>query len=78
MNNNIIDIRRYSDYLNGHIDGAISIEEGKLINNPSMYLNKDKIYYLYCNYGNRSKICVNYLNNLGYHTKNIEGGYHNY
>lgn len=74
----IIDIRKYSEYLNGHIKGAISIEEKELVSKPMMYLNKEKTYYIYCNHGNRSRICVNYLNSLGYHTVNIDGGYANY
>lgn len=74
----IIDIRSISDYRNGHITGAISIPEVELVREPSKYLEKYKTYYLYCNYGNRSRIVSNYLNQLGYHTVNILGGYHNY
>ena len=42
--------------------------------------NRDKntIYYIYCDYGNRSKHVVSYLNSLGYNCVNIEGGYNNY
>lgn len=74
----IIDIRNSFQYQIGHIPSAISIPEGELLKNPSTYLNKDSIYYLYCNSGIRSKRCVNYLNSLGYHTVNIIGGYQNY
>lgn len=74
----IVDIRNSSQYQMGHIPSAISIPEEELLKNPSIYLNTDSIYYLYCNSGIRSKRCVNYLNSLGYHTVNIFGGYQNY
>ena len=77
-NLNIIDIRDYNKYLQGHIPGAISIEYFELDNNPEKYLRKDKKYYLYCDSGFRSKILVQKLNSLGYNTVNIIGGFNNY
>ena len=74
----IVDIRNFTQYQMGHYPNAISIPEGDILKNPSLYLNKSIIYYLYCNSGIRSKRCVNYLNSLGYHTVNILGGYQNY
>lgn len=75
---NIIDIRSLNNYNKGHIDGAIHINQFDLLFNPSNYLNKEKIYYIYCNSGVSSKVVVNKLNSLGYHTVNIDGGYNNY
>lgn len=72
----IIDIRNINDYEKGHLENAISIPYNKLYLNPKI-LNKDETYYLYCNSGKKSKELVNYLNKLGYHTINIEGGYFN-
>jgi rhodanese-related sulfurtransferase len=77
-NINIIDIRDYTKYYNGHITGAVNISENELLINHNKYLNMNKIYYIYCDYGNRSRVCVNRLNNMGYNTVNIIGGYHNY
>lgn len=74
----IIDIRDKSKYLNSHIDGAINISYMDLLLNHKRYLEKDKIYYIYCDSGVRSKSLVEKLNNLGYHTINIDGGYNNY
>ena len=74
----IIDIRDSSQYQIGHIPNAISIPEEKIIKQPSFYLKKNNVYYLYCNSGFRSRKCVNYLNSLGFHTVNILGGYQNY
>ena len=78
MNSVIIDIRDKYKYINGHLDDAVNIMESNLIYNHNKYLNKNTIYYIYCDYGNRSKYVVSYLNSLGYNCVNIEGGYNNY
>ena len=75
---NIIDIRCSSNYLIVHVNNSINISEIELVNNHYKYLNKNDIYYIYCDYGNRSKRVVFYLNNLGYNTVNINGGYYNF
>lgn len=75
---NIIDIRDKSKYIKGHIPGSINIDEYNLFVNHDKYLNKDEVYYLYCDSGFRSSKLVNNLNVLGYNTVNIEGGYNNY
>lgn len=75
---NIIDIRSNYEYNIGRIPSAINIPNIILKSNPKKYLQKDKIYYLYCNSGHTSNNLSLYLNNLGYHTVNIEGGYNNY
>lgn len=75
---NIIDIRSRDIYNINHIPGAINIESFELINNPSKYLNKNNIYYLYCTSGYTSNIVSNKLNKLGYNTVNIDGGFNNY
>ena len=77
-NMKIIDIRSRNEYKNGHILNAINIDSYELMINPSKYLNKNDTYYLYCSFGNRSKRLCTFLNNSGYHTVNLEGGYHNY
>ena len=77
-NINIIDIRDSFKYDLGHIPGAVNISYYELINNPIKYLDKDKKYYLYCDYGNTSRVLVNKLNSFGYNLVNISGGYNNY
>lgn len=74
----IIDIRSYNNYLHNHIPGAISIEESKLAFNPEKYLNFKDTYYLYCYSGVRSRLLVNKLNKLGYHTVTVFGGFYHY
>ena len=45
---NIIDIRSIEKYNNNHIEGSINIPFEKLITNPSKYLKRNEIYYIYC------------------------------
>ena len=75
---NIIDIRSNSKYNLGHIHGAVNIDSYELINNTNKYLRKDEKYYICCDSGVSSKRVVSILNNMGYNTVNIEGGYKNY
>lgn len=75
---NLIDIRSSNKYNSSHIPSAINIPSNILINNPQKYLNKDEIYYLYCNSGHISNDISIMLNNMGYNTRNILGGYNYY
>lgn len=74
----IIDIREQEEFFKGRIDKAINIPYNKLIFNPSKYLVKGEVYYIYCNSGIKSKKAVDILNNLGYKCVNVDGGYYNY
>lgn len=74
-NINIIDIRNREKYNDNHILNSISIPFNELVLNPSKYLNKNEIYYIYCQRGISSrKLCI-MLSNLGYNVINIIGGY---
>ena len=72
---NIIDIRDNYTYNLGHINGAINIQYYNLLNNYSHYLNKNNIYYLYCDEGKQSNEISKRLNSFGYNTKSILGGF---
>lgn len=74
----IIDIRAKYKYLINHIPNSINIVENELLINPNRYLNYDKEYVIYCDYGNRSKKVVNYLNSKGYKVYNLVGGFNSY
>ncbi len=74
----IIDIRDNYTYNIGHIKNAINIPYYKLLGNYSRYLNKNEKYYLYCDYGTQSNEISNRLNQFGYNTESIEGGYLEY
>ena len=75
---NIIDIRNSTLYNNEHIDNAKNVSQTKLMLSPENYINKNDIYYIYCQYGTSSNYVCNLLNNKGYKTINIIGGYNAY
>ena len=75
---NIIDIREIYELKNGKIPTAKPINKSLLLNNPEKYLDKEKIYYIYCNYGNTSAFLATQLTKKGYNVVNIIGGYNNY
>lgn len=74
-NDNLIDIRGISSFNNNHIPGAKNIPFNSLIINPNKYLDKNRIYYIYCQKGYKSIKTCQILNSLGYKTINISGGY---
>ena len=74
-NPNIIDIRDNYSYNLGHIKNAKNIPYYKLLSNYSIYLDREKTYYLYCDYGVQSKEISNRLNLFGYHTYYVKEGY---
>lgn len=71
----IIDIRDNYSYNISHIKGAINIPYYNLLNNYSHYLNKNNMYYLYCEEGKQSREISTRLNLFGYNTKSISGGF---
>lgn len=75
---NIIDIRDRNLYLMGHIDSAINIPTGLLMQQPEKYLSLNSNYYIYCENGITSNKVVGILNSRGYHTYNISGGFKDY
>lgn len=77
-NINLIDIRNSNLYNRGTIANAINIPMNELLYNIEKYLNKNSEYYLFCSNGSGSKILSNLLNNIGYKTFNIVGGYNEY
>ncbi len=74
----IMDIRAKYKYLLNHIPHSINIQENELLINPNKYLDFNHEYVIYCDYGNRSKKIVNYLNGRGYKTYSLAGGFNSY
>lgn len=72
---NIIDIRDSYSYNLGHVYDAVNIPMDILLNNPSKFLNKNDIYYIYCTSGIRSKKTCELLKLLGYKVINVIDGY---
>ena len=77
-NLNLIDIRDNYSYLNGTIKNAKNIPYNELLINPNKYLNKNKTYYIFCQFGSSSKRLCSRLTNLGYDVVTILGGYSSY
>ena len=76
MNNSIIvDIRDNYSYNISHVKNAINIPYYNLLNNYSHYLDKNKVYYLYCDEGKQSFEMSKRLNLFGYNTMSILGGF---
>ena len=74
----IVDIRNKYYYNISHIKGSINIPYYNLLNNYRHYLNKDNIYYLYCDTGEQSNEIATRLRLFGYKVYSIEGGYLEY
>ena len=76
--NTLLDIRDKYEYLLGHIPKAINIPYNYLMLMPENYLNFYTTYYIYCDSGSKSrKVCL-FLNELGYKTIDLIGGYNEY
>lgn len=75
---NIIDIRDNYQYNLGNIKNSKNIPTNYLLTNYSQYLNKNDIYYIYCEYGSTSRYVATRLNSLGYQVISIAGGYSAY
>ena len=74
----IIDIRDNYQYNMGNIPTSKNIPKNFLMMNPSLYLNFEDTYYIYCEFGNSSSKVCNMLRKKGYKTINILGGYNEY
>lgn len=74
----VIDIRDNYQYNVGKIPGAVNIPMNFLVMNPENYLNKNNKYYIYCEYGSRSKQVCTSLLDKGFDVVNVTGGYNGY
>lgn len=53
------------------IKGSINMNLNKILDNPSKYLDKDRVYYFYCLNGMRSKRAVQILSTYGYNAVKV-------
>lgn len=60
----IIDVRTKEEYNESHIKGAINIPYDEI--NKDSNIEKDKVVFVYCKSGGRSKIAYNTLKSLDY------------
>ena len=72
----VIDVRTKLEWDMGHYRGAIHIPTGKISEKTTKDLNKDKIYIVYCNTGQRARMASKKLQKLGFrNVYYIEGSY---
>ena len=62
----IVDVRESYEYRNGHIKNAYNISLGKLDSIGDFGFSKDKKIIVYCQSGNRSKMALEKLSDMGY------------
>ena len=74
-NINLIDIRSIEKYNDNHIPRAINIPKILLVKNYFKYLDKNKVYYIYCQKGEQSIKLCKIFTSLGYKVYNVKGGY---
>ena len=72
MNQVIIDLSSRNEYKPFKHMNAVNIPYDDLVNNYRSYLNKNTVYYLYCETGKLSRRASTILNYLGYHTNVLE------
>lgn len=71
----VLDVRNDEEWNNGHLDQAVNIPHGKLLNENIPFNKEDKIY-VHCQSGVRSSIAVGILENKGFeNVVNIREGY---
>ena len=74
----ILDVRNDEEWNNGHLDQAVNIPHGKLLNENIPFNKEDKIY-VHCQSGVRSSIAVGILENKGFeNVVNIREGYQDF
>lgn len=71
----LIDIRSVESYNSNHIPTAIHIPFEQLMMYPNKYLDKNKLYYIYCSRGVKSIKLIQILSRQGYHIAHVNGGY---
>lgn len=73
----IIDIRPEYEFKRENIPGSINIPEDEILESLAEF-DKDKIIYLICATGNKTRYLVEDLEELGYKAVNVVGGYREY
>lgn len=65
----IIDVRTDAEYQEAHVIGAINIPVDEI--DEKIEISKDKLIFVYCRSGSRSKTASTILENLGYKTYDL-------
>jgi len=72
----VLDVRTASEYAEGHIQGAVLIDQGQddFIEKAKATLPIDKKIAVYCRSGRRSANAAGRLADIGYKCVNLKGG----
>lgn len=70
----LLDVRTQGEYDAGHIDGARLLPVDAIRDNLDT-LDKTKEHYIYCGVGLRGYVAQRILEQKGFHTRNLSGGY---
>ena len=73
-NNFILDVRTTGEFQVGTIDGAVNISDLELRKRLDE-VPKDRNIYVFCEVGFRAYLATRFLSQMGYHVKNLSGGY---
>ncbi|MBE6049972.1 MAG: rhodanese-like domain-containing protein [Clostridium sp.] len=71
---NLIDIREHHEFRSGSIKTAKNIPMGELLEDPDMYLEKNKEYYIMCRSGVRSARTCKELKAKGFNVHDVTSG----
>ena len=72
----ILDVRKADEFAEGHIQGAILIDQfqSDFVELAKAKLSKDKTIAIYCRSGRRSANAASKLADVGYKSVNLKGG----
>lgn len=72
----VLDVRTAAEYAEGHIQGAILIDQGQsdFVEKTKATLPTDKTIAIYCRSGRRSASAAGRLADVGYKCVNLKGG----
>ncbi len=72
----VLDVRTASEYAEGHIEGAVLIDQGQsdFVEKAKASLPTDKKIAVYCRSGRRSANAAGRLADVGYKCVNLKGG----
>ena len=72
----ILDVRKTDEFAEGHIKGAVLIDQfqNDFVEQAQAKLPKDKIIAIYCRSGRRSASAAGKMADIGYKCVNLKGG----